>query len=142
MTCRGMTGAENCEGKESDRSQAQHADRCVHETNNNFETDVPHTSIPLLFPPGNLPGETFQFVAIDDFVLHHADQKLLDRPATETIDDLPDRARGYVVRPLRAFVNERSAFGAMRDVALFLEPPQNGADRSILQRVFRRQSFA
>src|SRR5579872_2285358 len=77
-----------------------------------------------------------------NLVLHHADQKLLDRAAAETVDNLADGARRHVVRPLRAFVNVGSAFGAMRDVALFLEAPEDGADRGVFQRALRRQSFA
>jgi len=81
-------------------------------------------------------------MAVYDLVLDHANQKLLDRPAAEAVDDLAHSARRHVVRPLRAFVNVGSAFRTMSDVTLFLEAPENSADGSILQGALRGQSFA
>src|SRR5205814_9546712 len=42
--------------------------------------------------------QSLQFLLIQHFVVHHTDQKLLDRSAAEPVDNLPYRTDGYVLR--------------------------------------------
>jgi len=81
-------------------------------------------------------------LALYDLVLHHADQKLFDRSAAETVNDLANGAGGDIVRLFGSLVDVCSAIRVMGHVALFLKAPKNGADRRVLQWALRRQGFA
>src|SRR2546428_8949205 len=82
-------------------------------TNCKLTSEIPGISTSLLFAPRNFSSEALEFAAVDDFVVHHANEQLLDRSAAETVDDLANGASGHVLRALGAGVNICAAVHAM-----------------------------
>src|SRR6185295_4594444 len=69
----------------------------------------------------HLSREAFELANRQHLLVHHADQKLLDRAGAESVDDVPHGARGHPSRPHLGAVHEHFSLAAVAEVASRLE---------------------
>src|SRR5436190_4473345 len=89
----------------------------------------------LLFATHDLFRQTLEFLLIQNLVVDHSDQELLDGSAAQPVDDLLHGFHRDVLRGFEAAVDVCAAFHAMFQISLVFEPAQDGADRGILHRM-------
>src|SRR5213079_3323447 len=70
----------------------------------------------LLFAAHDLFRQTLQFLFVQNLVVHHSDQKLLDRSAAEPVDDLLHGFHRDVLCAFEAAVNVRPALNAVFEI--------------------------
>src|SRR5437868_11583963 len=73
----------------------------------------------------DLVGQLAELVGRNQIVIDHADEKVLDRAATEAIDNAADLLVGDAVRLDTGAVDVGPALDVVLDVAFLFQPPQD-----------------
>src|SRR5579862_3885610 len=79
-------------------------------------------------------GQALEFSPAHDFRIDHAHQQVFDRSRAEPVHDALHGAASHLLWRLRRAVHECPVVQSVRKVTLFLQPPQHGPNRRILQR--------
>ena len=90
----------------------------------------------------DLARQALELLMVEHLVIDHAKNEFLGRAAAEAVNDIFHGAHGDVLTSVQCFVDEGSAFHLVRDVPLFLETAQHGADGGILHRSRRGKRFS
>src|SRR3989442_15907804 len=85
-------------------------------------------------PVGDPPRQAFQLLTIEHSIVHHAKQKLFGRSAAEAVNDALHGADSHVLARVRGFINERTAFNLVCQIALFFQAPQNRPHGGVFHR--------
>ena len=80
---------------------------------------------------GDFAGQAFELLAVEDGVVHHAEDELFGGTSAEAVDDALHGADGDILARVRGPVDESAALGLVREIAFLFEAAEHGADGGI-----------
>ena len=91
---------------------------------------------------GDLLRQALELAAVEHGVVHHTDDQLFGGAAAETINDVFHGAHRDILARLGGAIDVGAAADFVRDVALYFQAAQHGADGRFLHRPAGGERFA